>query len=71
MQIQVANKNQLTFAHLNYITHISEAAAIGTHVVTVRAQSNTNGIVGYQIKDGDPYRHFLIDFNKGIIFLNI
>lgn len=68
VQIKVANKNQLTFAHLNYLTHISEAATIGTHVVSVHAHSNTDdGIVGYQIKDGDPYRRFLIDFNKGTI----
>jgi len=69
VNVRVANKHQPIFSHGHYTAKVSEAAAPGTHVLSVRAHSNTDGIIAYRIAKGDAYKHFVVDQSKGLSFL--
>uniref|UniRef100_A0A915D9Z7 Cadherin domain-containing protein n=1 Tax=Ditylenchus dipsaci TaxID=166011 RepID=A0A915D9Z7_9BILA len=70
VEVKVANKHQPSFSHSHYFAKISEAVSPGTYVISVRAYSNTDGVVGYRISEGDDLRHFAMDYNKGTITVN-
>lgn len=65
--MNVVSKHQPIFSQNRYSTRISEESTPGTLVLTVRASSNTDGVIGYRIINGDLLRKFAIDFNKGKI----
>ncbi|KAI1730641.1 cadherin domain-containing protein [Ditylenchus destructor] len=70
VHVQVTNKHQPTFSHTHYSARVSESATPGTQVTSVRAYSNTDGVIGYRIAGGDPYKHFVVDFSKGTLTVN-
>ncbi|KAH7694821.1 Cadherin domain containing protein, partial [Aphelenchoides avenae] len=70
VHMRVVSKHQPVFSHGRYAAKVSEAAVLGTEVVTVRAHSKTNGMLGYRIVDGDPMRQFAVDFFSGVLTVN-
>lgn len=70
VHVQVTNKHQPTFSHTHYTARVSESATPGTQVSSVRAYSNTDGVIGYRIAGGDPHKHFVIDFSKGQYYMS-
>uniref|UniRef100_A0A914QL07 Cadherin domain-containing protein n=1 Tax=Panagrolaimus davidi TaxID=227884 RepID=A0A914QL07_9BILA len=71
IHVSITNKYQPIFSHSRYSTKISESAAPGTTVTSVRATAKLNGIIGYRIKAGDSERKFSIDFKTGVISVNL
>jgi hypothetical protein len=68
--LKVVDKNQPTFAHFRYTAKVSEAGTPGTVVVTVRAHSGSDGVLHYQITEGDSRRRFAVDSTTGQISVN-
>ncbi|KAE9554056.1 hypothetical protein FO519_002752 [Halicephalobus sp. NKZ332] len=56
--------------HNRYFAKISESSSVGSSVISVRATSKSDGVIGYRIKSGDDGKHFSIDFNTGLITVN-
>ena len=67
--IKVMNKATPVFGEPFYTVTIPEDIPLGSTVITIEANSPTDGKLIYSISDGDIYGEFAINFNTGIHFL--
>uniref|UniRef100_A0A915BTY2 Cadherin domain-containing protein n=3 Tax=Parascaris TaxID=6254 RepID=A0A915BTY2_PARUN len=65
--IELVDRAMPIFTHRLYRSRISESAPVGSAVLTVKAISNMDSRIGYIIVNGDPEKHFRIDFDSGAL----
>ncbi|XP_069495463.1 protocadherin Fat 3 isoform X2 [Ambystoma mexicanum] len=67
LPITIVNKAMPVFDRAFYTAQVSEDIAMHTPILSINATSPEGQGIIYTIVDGDPYNHFNIDFDSGVM----